>query len=541
MADEDPPAIAEPDIVEQEDAVVIAPGLDEATNAVLDQLDLQSPDMTERGVRDRVMAQLGVAELSKSDKNHIKTALQMFIDRKSAEMDVMPSSDEDDEVSLSESGSEPDDGNYQQATKKTPKKRQKKLDLDKIPKKRQKKNAVADGRPKRPLSAYMYFSQDRRPQIRTENPDTAFGDLGRLLGQLWKSLEDSEKQPYNDKAQADKERFDKEMAEWKLTCPAKEAAAESIEAPTTSILPGKSKRKSRLSRGQPANPVEAVSDSDDEEPKEMGHVDRVLLAMKSSRRKRIIDISTEEMEVTAPELIERMRVASEADELAISQKKPATQKLKLLDEVEQEARKARMHELLLDSGLLRRFRDWLQPFPDGSLPNLTLRSRIYLLLDALPIDNDYLAESEGLGKVVMSLWKSPNETPKHRHLLRSLIEKWSRPMFHADTDYRHIHDHAEKRSHQIRSRLARLKSTPDRPVIRYQSHHAERPDRAVFDYSIRPQSRLLEDEANGDEEPHGLGPQEMSSRSRIKKNIDRIQREKKGKSRAVSVNLSRSR
>lgn len=29
--------------------------------------------------------------------------------------------------------------------------------------------------PKRPLSAYMFFSQDQRPTVKEENPDATFG------------------------------------------------------------------------------------------------------------------------------------------------------------------------------------------------------------------------------------------------------------------------------------------------------------------------------------------------------------------------------
>ena len=40
-----------------------------------------------------------------------------------------------------------------------------------------------------------------------------------------------------------------------------------------------------------------------------------------------------------------------------------------------------LQELLLDQYLLQRFRDWLRPMPDGSLPNLDLRTEIYRLLE----------------------------------------------------------------------------------------------------------------------------------------------------------------
>ncbi|KAF8970585.1 high mobility group box domain-containing protein [Flammula alnicola] len=66
--------------------------------------------------------------------------------------------------------------------------------------------------PKRALSAYMFFSQDWRERIKTENPDAGFGEVGKLLGAKWKELDEAEKKPYVDQAARDKERADEEKA-----------------------------------------------------------------------------------------------------------------------------------------------------------------------------------------------------------------------------------------------------------------------------------------------------------------------------------------
>lgn len=68
--------------------------------------------------------------------------------------------------------------------------------------------------PKRPLSAYMFFSQDWRERIKAENPDAGFGEVGKLLGAKWKELDESEKKPYVEQAARDKERADKEKADY---------------------------------------------------------------------------------------------------------------------------------------------------------------------------------------------------------------------------------------------------------------------------------------------------------------------------------------
>ncbi|KEI42902.1 uncharacterized protein L969DRAFT_42644, partial [Mixia osmundae IAM 14324] len=61
--------------------------------------------------------------------------------------------------------------------------------------------------PKRPLSAYMFYSQDKRTQVKEDNPDASFGELGKILGAQWKDLDESEKKQYNDMATRDKERY----------------------------------------------------------------------------------------------------------------------------------------------------------------------------------------------------------------------------------------------------------------------------------------------------------------------------------------------
>ncbi|KAI9244976.1 Nhp6bp [Phascolomyces articulosus] len=64
--------------------------------------------------------------------------------------------------------------------------------------------------PKRGLSAYMFFSQENRAQVKEENPDASFGTIGKLLGDKWKNMTDDDKAPYVAKAVADKERYENE-------------------------------------------------------------------------------------------------------------------------------------------------------------------------------------------------------------------------------------------------------------------------------------------------------------------------------------------
>jgi hypothetical protein len=75
----------------------------------------------------------------------------------------------------------------------------------------------------------MFFSQDWRERIKSENPEAGFGEVGKLLGAKWKELDDEEKkvrstipllgrafwhyrQPYIEQAAKDKVRAEEDKA-----------------------------------------------------------------------------------------------------------------------------------------------------------------------------------------------------------------------------------------------------------------------------------------------------------------------------------------
>ena len=66
--------------------------------------------------------------------------------------------------------------------------------------------------PKKAMSAFMYFSNKMRPKIKAENPAFSFGDLGKRIGELYRALTPSEKEPYEKMAAGDKKRFEKAKA-----------------------------------------------------------------------------------------------------------------------------------------------------------------------------------------------------------------------------------------------------------------------------------------------------------------------------------------
>jgi len=62
--------------------------------------------------------------------------------------------------------------------------------------------------PKRGLSAYMFFANEQRDNVREENPGISFGQVGKVLGERWKALNEKQRTPYEAKAAVDKKRYE---------------------------------------------------------------------------------------------------------------------------------------------------------------------------------------------------------------------------------------------------------------------------------------------------------------------------------------------
>lgn len=82
-------------------------------------------------------------------------------------------------------------------------------------------------KPKRPLSAYNFFFHNERQNILKDTPTRkegkprrshgkiGFADLARMIAAKWKSISKEDRAIFDEKAAADKERYQKEMNVWK--------------------------------------------------------------------------------------------------------------------------------------------------------------------------------------------------------------------------------------------------------------------------------------------------------------------------------------
>ncbi len=86
--------------------------------------------------------------------------------------------------------------------------------------------------PKRARGSFVFFTFDMRPKVMAEYPGIKFVDMGVILGERWRALPVEDKQKYEDMAQEDKMRFNKEMEEYSATRLVNEPPA-----PAASLMP----------------------------------------------------------------------------------------------------------------------------------------------------------------------------------------------------------------------------------------------------------------------------------------------------------------
>lgn len=81
-----------------------------------------------------------------------------------------------------------------------------------VPKRRAKKHPLA---PKRPMSAFLKFSQKRRSMVKERNPDMSNTDVSRLLGEMWRNASAAERAPYVEQEELERAAYKAEIQKWR--------------------------------------------------------------------------------------------------------------------------------------------------------------------------------------------------------------------------------------------------------------------------------------------------------------------------------------
>lgn len=71
--------------------------------------------------------------------------------------------------------------------------------------------------PKKPLSGYMMFCNDKRQDLKNDKPELSMTDCAKHLGAMWKALDEEQKKEYKIQAAAEKEKYTELHDEYKKT------------------------------------------------------------------------------------------------------------------------------------------------------------------------------------------------------------------------------------------------------------------------------------------------------------------------------------
>ena len=116
-------------------------------------------------------------------------------------------------------------------------------DTDKKVKFPSKKKVSDPNKPKKGNTAWIFFTNDMREKVKADNPDAKTTDLTKIMSPMWKALSPEDKKPYEDKAKADKERYEKEMENYK--------GSDSDSDSDVEVKPKKSKKVKKAKSDKP--------------------------------------------------------------------------------------------------------------------------------------------------------------------------------------------------------------------------------------------------------------------------------------------------
>lgn len=141
------------------------------------------------------------------------------------------------------------------------------------------------------------------------------------------------------------------------------------------------------------------------------------------------------VERESTDLLQRMLKAHDQDLQDYCLNRPAIAKYRMIREVEQMVTRKYHRTFLFAHNFLNVAKMWLEPYPDGVMPNLLVRTSLLQILQNMPIDErlkGYILKSEGIGHILNYLSKKDDYVP-NRNIAEKLLQSWYRK-FTADGD-----------------------------------------------------------------------------------------------------------
>ena len=273
-------------------------------------------------------------------------------------------------------------------------------------------------------------------------------------------------------------------------------------SPSPTPSPSKLPRKRQRSESEPTN--ENIDNSaEDEQARKRREFEEKFNALlkKPTKRRKNNDVDLEAMQDEAiSQLKNMMKEAAYMDIDCVNNKKPATNKLKLLPQVRDTLLKSNLYDSILDNNLLEAVRTWLEPLPDASLPSFEIQKTLLNELVKMPIKTIHLRES-GLGKVMIFYQKSKKVDSSLKRIAEKLIGDWTRPVMGRSDNYRareiptaNFDFEKFNKKTKLQSTLKKSENTIVRKSLYQESadrrKRAAAPEARSSVYTIAPQSNL---------------------------------------------------
>ncbi|KAH0749155.1 hypothetical protein KY290_028387 [Solanum tuberosum] len=297
----------------------------------------------------------------------------------------------------------------------------------------------------------------------------------------------------------------------------------------------------------PSNAPQAEEGEEDDEIKQL---------FKGGKKKKKTEKSAAEIALLVENVMAELEVVAEEDAELNRHSKPAINKLKKLPLLIDVLSKKQLQQEFLDHGVLTLLRTWLEPLPDGSLPNINIRAAILKILTDYPIDLEQydrreMLKKSGLGKVIMFLSKSDEETTSNRKLAKDLVDKWSRPIFNKSTRFEDMRNLEDERAAQYRRPLKKpmnkasgMESRDDDLDLAGYSQGQKsgqssgrqltsRPEAMSMDFVVRPQSKIDPDEVRA----RARAMVQDQRRMKMNKKLQQLKAPKKKKLQATKLSV----
>ena len=171
---------------------------------------------------------------------------------------------------------------------------------------KKKRSKKPEGAPTRGKSAYLFFCQANRPEVKEANPSFKATEIMAELGRMWKELPDDEKVEFEEQAAEAKEKYLQEKTEWeektglelspkKPKSKAKAKPKAKADEEPQSPEPESPKPKSKKSKSEPqSEESEAEAESPKPKSKKFGSEPVSPAPQKKASKKKVSVASSDE-------------------------------------------------------------------------------------------------------------------------------------------------------------------------------------------------------------------------------------------------------